>query len=111
LATIYGSIDMDGSANALVLAPGVAYHFIPQNSAAAVVPYVGAGLAYGRVDGFGDSDSSMKLQYFVGAKCFIGGDYKTSNKAVFIEYRHTNIDLFDTDIKLDLVWAGLSCFF
>lgn len=111
LATIYANVDAGGTMSALVLAPGVAYHFLPTEGTTATVPYIGAGAAFARIKGEGDSDNSMKLQYFAGAKFFIGGDYSTANKAVFVEYRHTNVNLFDEDVKLDLIWAGLSCFF
>jgi outer membrane protein W len=111
LTTMYATADIfDGDVSAWVLAPAVAYHFIPADEAASIVPYVGAGLAYASVKGGDESDSSTKLQYFAGAKFFIGGSYKTANKAVFLEYRHTNIELWSADVKTDIVWAGISCF-
>jgi len=110
LAAIYARLSAGGSMSAWVLAPGVVYHFLPRNPSS-TVPYVGAGLAYARIAGDGDSESSAKFQYFGGVKLFIGGDYTTANKTVFIEYRHTNVELFDTNVKLDMLWTGLSCLF
>jgi|WetSurMetagenome_2_1015567.scaffolds.fasta_scaffold258887_1 hypothetical protein len=111
LGTIYAQGDFEGdSAHAWLLTPGVAYHFVPKTPSA-IVPYVGVGAAYAQVKGEGDSDSSTKLQYFGGAKFFIGGNYDTANKAVFLEYRHTDVGLFGESAKLDMVWAGLDCLF
>jgi outer membrane protein W len=111
LGTIYANADFQGdSVNAWVLTPGVAYHFVPKTPSA-IVPYAGVGIAYARIKGLGESDSSTKFQYFGGAKFFIGGNYNTANKAVFVEYRHTDVSLFGDNAKLDMVWAGLDCLF
>jgi outer membrane protein W len=107
---IYADADLDGpNVSATIFAPAAVYHFVPEKPSA-IVPYLGLGLAYGHVNGFGDSDSSLKPMYLLGAKFFIGGDYTKANKCVFLEYRNTDIDMFDTDIDVNMVWSGISVF-
>ena len=109
LDAIYANFEMGGDVNAWLIGPAVAWNFTPQTPSS-VIPYIGVGALYANIEVSG-SDSSLNLEYFAGAKFFIGGDYTTANKAAFLEYRHTNVSMFDTNVKLDLVWAGLSCFF
>jgi len=112
LAAIYGSIDAGSEdLDALLLGPAAVYHFVPKSKKTATLPYVGLGLMYADASGFDESDSSLKLQYMAGVKLFIGGDYETANKAVFFEFRHTSVSMFDEDIDVNLIWGGLSCFF
>jgi len=111
LDLLYGNVDFDGEdIDALVLAPAAVYNFVPETPSA-TVPYLGLGGAYARVSGDGESEDSLKLQYFAGAKFFIGGDYETANKALFLEYRHTGIEFFGEEVDLDMVWGGLTCIF
>ena len=109
---IYGKVstDNDTDASAFIIAPAVAYHFIPKN-ASATVPYVGAGLVYATADNGDDSDTSFKPEFFAGAKFFIGGDYETAKTAAFLEYRYTNVDIGDDNANVNMLWGGLSFFF
>jgi outer membrane protein W len=112
LSAIYGTVSALGEdLDALLLGPAAVYYFVPKEKKAAMLPYLGAGLVYARASGLGESDSSVKLQYMGGVKFFIGGDYETANKAVFVEYRHASADMFGENVGVDIVWTGLSCFF
>jgi len=99
--------DLDG--NALLFAPAAVYHFV-KDTPTSTVPYLGAGFIYGNIDGGDESDSSFELQFMAGAKFFIGGDYTQSNKAIFVEYRHTNVDMFEGSADIDAIWTGISVF-
>ena len=79
--------DSEGSRN-LYIAPAVAWHFIGEGTTN-VVPYIGVGWYFVNNKN-GASESDNGLEAFVGAKLFIGGDYMTSNRAVFVEYRYLN---------------------
>ena len=98
------------NADALLLGPAVEYNFVPDKPSS-TIPYVGVGALYADASAVGLSDSSTKAQYFAGVKIFLNGDYNTSDKNVFIEYRHFNADLFDADITVDTVWGGISVLF
>jgi|GEM_PF-6378741 len=103
--------ELDGDdASAWIVAPAVVWNFTPKVPSA-IVPYVGVGAAFASVDASGDSDSSINFEAFAGSRSFIGGDYCTSDKAVFVEYRYTQIDLFDSSANLNMVWTGISVFF
>jgi len=109
-ALIYGNAKGLGSTtgHAWLIAPAALYNFVPETPSA-TVPYIGAGFTYANVSGGGESNDSFKLQYLAGVRFFLGGDYATSNKAVFIEYRHTNVD-FGNNAKVDMIWTGISTF-
>jgi outer membrane protein W len=120
LAAIYGSINLgntdiigsdSGTFKAWLLGPAAVYHFMPKNKPASTVPYVGVGALWAHASGLGESDSSLKLQYMLGVKFFVGGDSATANKTVFLEYRHTNVDMFDTNLTLNGLWSGVSVLF
>jgi hypothetical protein len=107
---IYGKVSGIGSdsANAWLIAPAALYHFVPETPSS-MVPYIGAGFAYADVSDGEDSSDSLKLQYMAGVKFFIGGDYTTANKAIFLEYRHTEVEFADS-AKVDMIWGGFSTF-
>jgi len=111
LGLIYANAAEFADLKATILAPAVAYHFLPTSGNSATVPYLGAGLVYARVSESGVSETSTKLQYFAGVKFFIGGDYKTANKNVFLEYRRTNVEFGTMDATVNMVWAGISTVF
>lgn len=96
------------SAHAWLVAPAAIYHFVPETPSA-TVPYIGAGFAYADVADSDGSNNSLKLQYMAGVKFFIGGDYTNANKAVFLEYRHTEVE-FANSAKVDIIWAGFATF-
>ena len=110
LGFIYAKTSGDEDAKAWIIAPAAVYNFTPKQSSA-IVPYLGAGLAYAKIDGFKVDDSSTKLQYFGGCKFFLGGNYDTATKSVFIEYRRTNASIEDVDVDIDMIWSGISVIF
>lgn len=107
---IYGKVSGVGSdsANAWLIAPAALYHFVPETPSS-MIPYIGAGFAYADVSDGDESKDSLKLQYMAGVKFFIGGDYTTANKAIFLEYRHTEVE-FSGSAKVDMIWGGFSTF-
>lgn len=108
---IYASGDIDDDdLSAWIIAPALVWNFTPKTPSA-IVPYVGVGLAYASIDTPGDSDNSFAVEYFGGAKFFIGGNYDCANKNVFVEFRHTSIDLFGEDATLNMLWTGISTLF
>lgn len=107
LGFIYAKVEDE---KAWLIAPAAVYNFTPKQPSS-TVPYLGVGLAYAKVDDGGDSDSSTKLQYFGGCKFFLGGNYDTSTKSIFIEYRRTNLDMYDDSIDVDMIWSGLNVVF
>ncbi len=96
-----------GSASLWAIAPAAVYNFVPKTPSS-VVPYVGLGWYYLNGDSGSYETDENGLHFFVGAKFFLKGDYKTSNQAIFLEYRRLQ-DVFDQNI--DLVWAGFTNFF
>jgi len=114
LGIIYAQVtdlpDIGGDIKATMLTPAVAYHFL-SGEGSSTVPYIGAGAVYARLTSGGTTETSTKAQYFAGVKLFIGGDYTTANKAVFLEYRRTNVELEGANSTVDMVWAGISTIF
>ena len=99
------------SADARMVAPSLAYHFISPDKPTSLVPYAGAGIAFSDVEMFGRSDSTVQPQYFAGIKLFIGGNSATSDKTIFFEYRRTKIEFDSMSQDLDTVWGGVSVLF
>jgi len=106
---IYGNVSAFGfSGSAWLIAPSALYYF-PMSNQNSILPYVGAGFTFANVSGMGESDSSFKLSYMAGVKFYIGGDQDTATKSVFVEYRHTNVEIFGSpDIGLNMLWTGIS---
>jgi hypothetical protein len=101
IGVLYAKIS--GIDSMYAIAPAVSYSFVSPTTTN-IVPYVGAGWAFFRA--FGNSDNSFEA--FAGGKFFLGGDYKTSKSAVFLEYRYIN-DIAGE--KVNTVWTGISTMF
>lgn len=104
---IYARAELDDDdLSAWMIAPAVAWNFTPKTPSA-IVPYVGVGAVFASIDTGHDDDTSFNFEAFAGARFFIGGDYCNASKAVFLEYRYSNVELFDEDANVNLLWAGI----
>lgn len=110
LDVIYAKAEFDGDdMSAWIIAPALLWNFTPKVPSA-IVPYVGVGAAFASVDA-GGSDTSTAVEYMAGVKFFIGGNYDCADKNVFVEFRHTNVDIFGGGDTINMVWTGISTLF
>ncbi len=109
LDAIYANFEMGGDVNAWLIGPAVAWNFTPQTPSS-VIPYIGVGALYANIEVSG-SDSSLNLEYFAGAKFFIGGNYDCASSNIFVEYRHSDVDIFGGGADINMVWTGISTIF
>lgn len=95
--------------SAWVIGPAAIWNFTPKVPSS-VVPYIGVGALWANIDADG-TDSSFNLEYMAGVKLFIGGTYDCADKNVFVEYRHSDIEMFGGGADVDMVWTGISTIF
>lgn len=109
LGVIWADIDFEGSnVSAFAIAPAIAYYFIGENTTN-IVPYLGVGYYFLNADAAEEgSINENGLEAFGGVKFFVGGDYLTSNRAFFVEYRYLN-DVFGDNVSA--VMVGITNFF